>query len=130
MLRQPLGVIERAWTPGIMRVEILELRVKGGVALCVRISRLEIENERHERLGHKTPAIKAKMAPLVGPGAETVQVQRLFGCKRHVSIPYSAAIRTGPAGRKDFAVLINFRMRAGVFTPGAVSTPDETSTAK
>src|SRR5690348_15239532 len=124
VFRQPLGIIERTWTPGIIGVEIFELGVKGGIVPRFAVSRLKLEDQRHERLGHKAPAIEAEVTPLVRSGAETIQVQRRFGCKGHASIPYSAAIGTGLAGWKDFAVLINLRMRNGVFTPGAVSTPD------
>src|SRR6185369_6118842 len=69
MPRQPLGEIKRARPPDIMLEIVVALGREGGVALRRAIGALDLEDQRHQRLGDEAPAIDAKMPALVGPGA-------------------------------------------------------------
>jgi hypothetical protein len=50
-------------------VEARQLLMEGGVVLRVRIGLLEIEHERHQRLGDEAPAEDAEAAVFVRAGA-------------------------------------------------------------
>ena len=119
MLGQPLGEIERRGAPGVVRVEAVELGVEGGIVLRRGICRFEFEDERHQRLGDEASAVQAEEAALVRAGAETV---RLLCVSRRGA--FLDAVAPSPRG----ALAMKARMRAGSFLPGAVSTPEETST--
>ena len=69
-LGQPFGKIERARTADIMRRQPVELGLERRIGLGCGIGLLEIENERHQRLGDETAAENAEMAAFVGPGAK------------------------------------------------------------
>ena len=75
MLRQALGVIERARPSGVVRVEMRELGLVGRVALRRLVGRLEVEDERHQRLGDEASAVQAEVAALVGAGAIGVRLR-------------------------------------------------------
>ena len=67
MLCEPLGVVHRARPPDIMLQQPVELRLEARISLGPRILLLEIEHERHQRLGHIPPA-KLPEPPIgVGP---------------------------------------------------------------
>ncbi len=66
---QPLGEVQRAGPAGVMRVEVIELRGEGRVGAAGVISLLDLEDERHQRLGDVTAAEQAEVAVLVGAGS-------------------------------------------------------------
>src|SRR5690606_7959148 len=72
MRRQALGMIERRWTSRIMRVEGFQLGLKLRVVLCFRVSALEIEDQRHQRLGDEPAAEDPEEAVIVRSHAEAV----------------------------------------------------------
>src|SRR5690606_37038161 len=72
LLRQPLGEIERARPAGIMGVEMFELGPERGIGLGRLVFPLQVEDQRHQRLGDETAAIEAEMAALVRTVAESV----------------------------------------------------------
>src|SRR6516164_9449127 len=90
---------------------IVELGLKAGIGARLVIGGLDRENQRHQCLGDKAPAIDAKMAALVGPAPEGVW-------DRH-PVPHPSA---RAAARKA-------RILRRSFSPGRLSTPEETSTA-
>src|SRR5262245_47598980 len=116
-----LGEIERARAAGVMGEKIVKLGLEGGIGLGLGISAFEIEDERHQRLGDVASAIEAEMAALVGPGA--IGVERIVLVARAHD---AFALCCSPA-------LLAARMkqvtRSGSFSPGARSTPEDTSTS-
>ena len=46
---------------------IVEFALKAGIGAGLAIRRLDREDQRHQGLGDKAPAIDAEMAALVGP---------------------------------------------------------------
>ena len=69
MLGQALGKIKRAGATDIMGLQIFQLRGKGIVFLGRFVICLQIEDERHQRFGNKTTAIKSKAALFIGAGS-------------------------------------------------------------
>ena len=97
MLGQPLGEIERARPPDIVGEQIVELGLEGRIGLGVGIGLLQVEDQRHQRLGDEAPAIEAEMAALVGAGA--VAVRRIgFGSRTHEALTWLCG-RTALAAR-------------------------------
>ena len=82
MRRQPFGEIERARPADIMLQQSVQLGVKGWIVLRFFVGPLEIEHQRHQRLGDKAAAIGAKMAALVRSGAIGIGRERA-----HASAP-------------------------------------------
>ncbi len=80
VLGQALGEIERARPAAVVEQEIGELGLECGVGLGRLVGRLELEDERHQRLGDEAAAEEAEMPALVGPAAEGVELgfARLF----------------------------------------------------
>ena len=74
MLGQPLGEIERARAAGIVRVEIGELGVECRIGLGVVVGPLQVEDQRHQRLGDEAAAENAEVPALVGAAAEGVEL--------------------------------------------------------
>src|ERR1700745_27759 len=109
MTRQPLGEIERAGPADVMFEIIVELGLKTAVASGGRVGGLDCENERHQCLGDKAPAINAAMAAFVRPASGGVR-----------------DLHPHPSAR---AAARKARILAGSFSPGRLSTPEETSTA-
>ena len=70
LLGQPLGEIERRGPAHVMREIARHLRSKSGILARLRIRLFQVEDKRHERLGHKAPAIDAEMPVLVGAGTQ------------------------------------------------------------
>ena len=66
---QPLGEVERARPPDIMVKVVAELGVEVRIVLRRVVSRLDLQDQRHQRLGDKAPAVKAEMALRVRPTA-------------------------------------------------------------
>ena len=73
MSGQPLGEVERARPAGIMLQVVVELALEGGIAPRRVIGALDLEDQRHQRLGDEAPAEPAEMAAVVGAGAVGVQ---------------------------------------------------------
>src|SRR5690606_25393210 len=115
----PLGKIERRGTADIMlevRVHLgLERRVCFGRIVCA----LQLEDERHQRLGDEAAAKDAEMPALVGSGTERIGLRRAHAVLAKPRPPASVASR---------AARMKARMRSGSFSPGVRSTPEETST--
>ena len=95
--------------------------LEGRIVLRLGVGLLQLEDQRHQRLGDEAAAIDAEMPALVGAGAEGIglldghaPLTTLFG-----AASLSAAAR---------AARMKARILSGSFTPGARSTPDETST--
>ena len=74
MIGQALGIIKRAWAPDIMFQQIVELRPERRVLLGCAIFALQIEDERHERLGDIASAIGAEMPTVIGAGTIAVRL--------------------------------------------------------
>ncbi|MBS1239765.1 MAG: hypothetical protein H6R45_471 [Proteobacteria bacterium] len=70
MLGQPLGIIERARAADIMLHQRVEFGLEGGIGLGGTILRLEVEDQRHQRLGDIASAELAEVPALVGQGAK------------------------------------------------------------
>ena len=70
MLGEPLGEIERRRPPDIRREMPVHFLLECGIALRLSVGFLELEDERHQRLGDKASAIDAEMSALVGAGSE------------------------------------------------------------
>src|SRR6185369_10954429 len=90
------------------------------IGLGLGIGPLQIEDQRHQRLGDKAAAVNAEMAALIGTAAIGVQLSR-FGAGTH-----EALART--RGAAAFAAWMKRLTKARSFSPGPRSTPDETST--
>src|SRR5262249_41432197 len=99
----------------------VHLRAERRVVPHLSISALELEDERHERLGDEAAAVGAEVPAIVGPAAEGVGL---------VLDPHAPlARRCAPDAAASRAARMNARIVSGSFSPGARSTPDETSTA-
>jgi hypothetical protein len=72
VLRQALGVPQRRGPPDIMRQQPSPLRHEGRVALRLVIGALDLQDQRHQRLGHETAAELAEAAAGIGALAEGV----------------------------------------------------------
>src|SRR4051794_40561116 len=72
MLGQALGEIERARAADVMGEIGGHLGLEGRIVLRLAVGLLELENERHQRLGDEAAAENAEMAALVRAGAEGV----------------------------------------------------------
>src|SRR5688572_11439811 len=67
MCRQAFGIIKRAFTANIMAEIILQLLLKLRIVLCLFISALNLEDQRHQRLGNVAPTVNTEMPLAVGP---------------------------------------------------------------
>ena len=87
--------------------------MEGRIGLRGLVGLLQLEHERHQRLGDEAAAEDAEMATLVGPGAKRVGlvaavIRPLLVC---------GARERGRAAATKASIL------AGSFSPGLVSTP-------
>ena len=64
----------RRWTPDVILEVAIHLVAEARVVLRRGVSLLQLENERHQRLGDETAAIEPEMPALVGSGAERVEL--------------------------------------------------------
>src|SRR5207244_3663349 len=100
MLGQALGEIERRRPPDVILEVALHLAAEARIVLRLGVSLLQLENERHQRLGDEAAAVEPEMPALVGPGAERVELldgharlMALSGAAR-VLAPWRAAARS------------------------------------
>src|SRR3569833_1612665 len=85
------------------------------ILFCRLISLFQRQDQRHQGLGDKAPAIGAEMAACIRPRTERIgNLVHAFCLLKWCGF---------------FAAIIKSRMRAASFTPGALSTPEETSTS-
>ena len=68
----PLGIIERARSPGIMGEQIVEFGLEGRIRLGGVVMLLKIEDQRHQGFGNEPAAENAKMPGFVGTGAKRI----------------------------------------------------------
>src|SRR6476661_1356000 len=120
MLREPLGEIKRRRPSDVGCEMAVHLCLERWIGLGLSIGALQIEDQRHQRLGDVAAAIEAEMAALVRPGAIGVE-RRLIENSAHEANAFCS-------GRAALAAWMNARTRASSFSPGARSTPDDTST--
>src|SRR3546814_7751365 len=97
--------------------QIVELGPEGGVGLGGTIFALEIEDQRHQRLGDVAAAERAEMPARVGLLAQAVR-------------PRGGLVAEGLGGHDRLAALSKAVFLSISFTPGVVSTPEETSTSR
>src|SRR5450759_4854366 len=76
MLRETFSKIERRRPPDIVRQMAVHFALKFRIGLSRRVGFLQIEDQRHQRLGDKATAIDAEMPALVGAGAERIGLRR------------------------------------------------------
>ena len=76
MLGQARREIERRGAAHIVPPQILHLRLECPLFLGLVIRSFEIQDQRHQGLGHETPAMQAETALLVGARAERVRLVR------------------------------------------------------
>ena len=67
-----IGEIERRRPADIVLEIARPSPLKFRIVLGLRVGLLELEDERHQRLGDEAAAIEAEMPALVGPGAERI----------------------------------------------------------
>src|SRR5262249_10939604 len=121
---EALGEIERARPADIVLEVAVHLLVERGVVLGLRIGLFEAEDQRHQRLGDEAATIDAEMSPLVGPGAERIGLRDAHA---RLAIVLGSSLRaTATAALR--AAWMKLRILSRSLTPGARSTPDETST--
>ena len=72
MVGQPLGEIERRRAADIVLEPALQLGVERGIALGVLVGLLELQDQRHQRLGDEAAAMDAEPAMLVRAVAQAV----------------------------------------------------------
>src|SRR5262249_51170096 len=92
------------------------------IVLRGRVGFLQFQDQRHQCLGDEAAAVDTEVAALVGAGAERVGLL-LNGHALLMILPASSA----PAAR---AARTKARILSGSFSPGARSTPEDTSTAR
>ena len=85
VLGEALGEIQGARTSGVVRVEVIELRLERRIGLRLVVRLLQIEDQRHQCLGDKAAAENAEVPPFIGPAAERVEfgVFRFIAGRRH-----------------------------------------------
>src|SRR5262249_49701038 len=121
MLGHALGEVERRRPPDIILEVAVHLAAEAGIVPRLGVGRLQLQNERHQRLGHETAAVEPEMSTLVGSGAERIEL--LDG--HALLTAFSGAESFSTAAR---AAAMKARILSGSFSPGARSTPEETST--
>src|SRR5262249_54005191 len=115
------GEIKRRRPPDIILEVGVHLAAEASVVLGLGVSRFQLEDERHQRLGDEAAAIEPEMPALVGPGAERVEL--LDGHMLLMAVSGAESLRA-----PSRAAAMKARILSASFSPGARSTPDETST--
>ena len=113
MAREPLGEIERARPADIMFEIAAHLAREFGIAPRLVIGALDLEHERHQRLGDEAAAIGAEHAALVGAAAKGV------GC-RHRRCSSAPARAAQSAARCGIASAAKWRMARSATSTGMV----------
>src|SRR6185369_4399377 len=113
VLGQALGEIQRRRPADIVLEVAVHLGLERRIGLGVGISLFQVEDQRHQRLGNEASAENAEMAALVRAGAE-----RIGQVWIHRTISSSVAR----------AARMKLRIISGSLMPGALSTPEDTST--
>ncbi len=119
MLGQPLGEIERRRAADVMGVQRGDLGREGRVGLGGLVGLLELEDQRHQGFGDEAAAVDCRNGR--ARRARCGRSSAGPACSRR-SDPSEDAPPRAPARTKA-------AMRSGSLTPGALSTPDDTSTA-
>src|SRR5262245_1233858 len=121
MRSEALGKVQRRWPADIVSEIAVHLRAKGWIVFRLRVSLFELEDERHQRLGDEPAAILPEMPALIRTDAKGIRL----ALHRHEPLATlrSAALAALRAART------NARILSGSFSPGARSTPEDTSTA-
>src|SRR3954447_17005241 len=103
-----------------MREVAIHLSLERRIGLGFVVGFLQIENERHQSFGDEAVAVNTEMPALVRSRPEGIRLLHSHAvlAARSLSIPAIAAR----------AAHIKARIFSGSFSPGARSTPDETST--
>src|SRR5262249_35131322 len=118
MRAQAIGEIERGGADGMLEIGV-HLCLEGRIGLGARVDLLEVQDERHQRLGDEASAEHAEMTALVGTAPEGVRL-----LDRHAALPDGVAILADACRTERMKA----RILSGSFSPGARSTPEETST--
>src|SRR5579872_5167858 len=111
-----------------MLEQMIELGLEGRIRLGAVISLFEREYERHQRLGDETAAENAEMAALVRAVAERVLLVDLGHATLPARMSPTAASSRRAVAKAARARATKAAILALSFTPGALSTPEETST--
>ena len=97
MLGQALGEVERARAADVVGGEILHLGLEGRIGLGLVVGLLQLEDQRHQRLGDEAAAEDAEMAALVGSGAEGIGLG--LSCHAFLALRWLRGAGPRPPGR-------------------------------
>src|SRR3990170_3933975 len=120
VLSEPLGKIERRRPADVGCEMAVHLGLERGIGPSLGVSPLQIEYERHQRLGDETAAIEPEMPALIGTAAIGIQL-RIVGDGAHEALARDC-------GAAPFAARTKRLTSSSSFSPGARSTPEDTST--
>src|SRR5690606_13322504 len=110
----------------IVALHEVDFRLKGRVGFRCLIGLFEIQHERHQCFGDEASAEYTETTAFIGSVSQGVWCRRAQGFSLSVCLLLSAAFTGLQAA---LAALMKASMSPGDFRPGAVSTPEETSTA-
>src|SRR5690606_15532203 len=116
--------IKRAGTADIMGAEMLEFGLELRIGLGPVPLVLQVEDQRHQRFGHESAAEYAETAVFVRARFKRIQFGRLV----HLFSPANSCFPALPACASAMARK-NASIRFKSLTPGALSTPEDISTA-
>ncbi|MND30601.1 hypothetical protein D3C80_211340 [compost metagenome] len=117
MFSQTLGIIERARTADIMGAEIGQFLLEFRIVLRLFPFGLKIQDQRHQRFRDKAATENAETAVLIGAGTEGIGFGRLV----HSLLLQRFESFASATASKNASIIPRS------FTPGALSTPDDTS---
>src|SRR5262249_40271652 len=100
--------------PDIVLQVGVHLAAEASVVLRLAVSRFQLENQRHQRLGDEAATIEPEMPALVGPGAERIEL--LDG--HMLLMALSGAARLLAPSR---AAAVKARILSASFSPGVRS---------
>src|SRR4029453_13576780 len=101
------------WPPDVMRQQTIELGTERRVGTGGKIARRQLFDRRDERLGHEAAAVGTEVTPRIGIASAKSRY------RSHVVTTRTNAARALATKRATLS---------RSFTPGADSTPDDTST--
>jgi len=70
ILREALGVVERARTAHIVALQLVDFGLECRIVLCLPVGLVEIQHERHQRFGDEASAENTETASLVRTAAQ------------------------------------------------------------